>query len=96
MMGRSLDTLWYASSNDKGKLFEGGANYAVRIKDSTASTNKLYALIRTYPGAAHAGVRAGSFVEMSPSAEGVQLRYHFNFANDLKIWRFDRQRRSRK
>ena len=79
----TANKLWYASSNDKGKLFEGGANYAVRIKDSTASTNKLYALIRTYPGAAHAGVRAGSFVEMSPSAEGVQLRYHFNFANDL-------------
>ncbi len=74
--------LWYASSNDKGQLFEGGANYAVRIKDSTAAINKLYALIHTYPGASRVGVRAGSFVEMSSSAEGVQLRYHFNFAND--------------
>ena len=75
--------LWYASSNEKGALAEGGANYAVRIKDSSsAAVNKLYALIRTYPGAARVGMRAGSFVEISPSSGGVQLRYHFNFAND--------------
>ena len=80
--------VWYAAHNDKGKLDEGGANYAVMVKDSapkSSEVDKLYALIRSYPGVTRGGMHSRSFVEISQTVSGgvgIQVRYNLNFAND--------------